>query len=497
MIKKIAIIGSGISGISAAAYSAKEGNEVHVFEMNSTPGGRARQFKTENGYTFDMGPSWYWMPDIIENFFRDFGYGTKDFYELVSLHPQFEMIFSDGKIAVPKNYEELKTLFEESEPGAGKKLETFMNSARYKYKTGMQDFVCKPCHSWREFISPKIAVNALRLDLLSNFRDYVDKYFSNPKLKALMEFPVIFLGASPKNIPALYSLMNYGGYVLGTWYPMGGFYELVKAMKMVAEEQGARFFFNQRVEQIIAEDGRVTSLLINGEVYEFDAVIASSDYHHTETLLDERYRNYTESYWESRTFAPSCLIYYLGFKQKIHNLTHHTLFFENDLDAHIHSIYGNKQWPENPLFYVCCPSKTDPGVAPEGHENIFMLMPLATGIEDNEITREKYFQEMLSRLERHTGSTNLISQIDYKKSYCISDFINDYNGYQGNAYGLANTLSQTAVLKPSIKNKKLYNLYYTGQLTVPGPGVPPSIISGKIAAKEVNRLKLKVYEKAV
>lgn len=487
MKKKIAVIGSGFSGLSSAASAAKAGHEVHVFEKHHNPGGRARQLATEEGFVFDMGPSWYWMPDIIESFFDDFGHKASDFYELVSLNPQFEMVFSAENINVPENFEELKELFEKTEKGAGVQLEKFMQAAKYKYEVGMQDFVTKPCHSWLEFVSPKIAKSALKLDLLTNFRSYVGKYFKNKKLRTLMEFPVIFLGASPKNIPALYSLMNYGGYVLGTHYPMGGFYQLVLAMQHVAEEQGVIFHFNKTVEKINTSNNKVTSLQINGIDYEFDAVIASSDYHHTETLLDESLRNYTEEYWQSRTFAPSSLIFYLGINEIIPNLKHHTLFFENNLDEHIDCIYGEKKWPEKPLFYVSCPSKTDDSVAPKGKENLFLLMPLATNIHDDEAIREKYLIEMLNRIEKHTGITDLFSKIVYKKSYCVSDFIKDYNAYAGNAYGLANTLNQTAVLKPKIKNKKVDNLFYTGQLTTPGPGVPPSIISGKIAANELNK----------
>jgi len=490
MKQKIAIIGSGFSGLSAAAYTAKQGHEVHVFEQHEQPGGRARQFVTDSGYAFDMGPSWYWMPDIIESFFEDFGQKTADFYELINLNPQFEMIFSDENIAIPKSFEALTDLFETIEKGSSEQLVTFMKSARYKYEVGMRDFVNKPCHTWSEFLSPKIARSALKLDLLSDFRTYVAKYFTNPKLKALMEFPVVFLGASPKEIPALYSLMNYGGYVLGTHYPMGGFYQLVVAMKTVAENQGANFHFNHRVEEINVHQNSVSSLIINGEVQEFDTVIASSDYHFTESLLPEKYRNYKESYWTNRTFAPSCLIFYLGFSEKIPNLQHHTLFFEKDFDNHITSIYEEKQWPKEPLFYACCPSKTDANVAPEGHENLFLLMPIATGLEEDENTRETYFKEMIGRLEKRTKTHNLASKIVYKKSFCTRDFSIDYNAYQGNAYGLANTLSQTAVLKPKLRNKKLKNLYYTGQLTVPGPGVPPAIISGKIVAEEVGKIKL-------
>lgn len=489
MGKKIAIIGSGISGLSAAAYAAKSGNEVHVFEQHDQPGGRARQFTTEDGYTFDMGPSWYWMPDIIDHFFQDFGYKATDFYELISLNPQFEMVMDKGILSIPESYEDLKELFEQTEPGSGRKLDAFMQSAKYKYEVGMQEFVNKPCYSWLEFMSPKIAKNALKLDLLTNFRSYVGKYFTHPHLRMLMEFPVIFLGAAPQNIPALYSLMNYGGYALGTWYPMGGFYQLVLAMKKIAEQQGAIFHFNHPVEKIITANNKVTSIQVKGEQLYFDAVIASSDYHHSETLIDSRQKNYTDKYWESRTFAPSCLIYYIGLDTVIPKLKHHTLFFEHDLDVHIQSIYEHKNWPEQPLFYACCPSKTDPHVAPEGHENLFLLMPLATGIADAEEIREQYLKEMIARLEKHTGTENLAAHIKYKRSYCVSDFTRDYNAYQGNAYGLANTLRQTAVLKPSIRNKHLPNLFYTGQLTVPGPGVPPSIISGRIVAGEVHKMK--------
>jgi len=326
MKKKIAVIGSGFSGLSASAYLAKAGYEVHVFEKHDQPGGRARQF-TGQGYSFDMGPSWYWMPDIMENFFADFGYKTADFYQLISLNPQFEIVYSDEKISVPENIEELKIWFEQTEKGAGIQLDKFMESAKFKYEVGMRDFVHKPCYNWGEFISFKIAKSAMKLDLLTNFRSYVARYFKSEKLRTLMEFPVIFLGASPKHIPALYSLMNYGGYALGTHYPVGGFYRVVLAMKEVATRQGATFHFNKTVESINTHNECVTSLTINGEIQTFDAVFASSDYHHTESLLPEDLRNYSEQYWQNRTFAPSCLIYYLGIDRTVPNLKHHTLFF--------------------------------------------------------------------------------------------------------------------------------------------------------------------------
>ncbi len=490
-MSKIAIIGSGFSGLSAAAYLSAAGHEIHVFEKNDSIGGRARQFTTKNGYTFDMGPSWYWMPDVFEKFFSDFGFKAADFYNLKLLNPSFDVVYKNNEaLSIPENYQELKNLFESIEQGSAKQLDAFMHEAAYKYKTGMDSLVYKPGLSLAEFIDMDVIKGALRLQLFSSFSKHVRKFFSHPKLIALMEFPVLFLGAMPQDTPALYSLMNYAGLKLGTWYPMGGFGEVIKAMKTIAEKNGAKIHLNANVDKIKVTNHIVHHISVNQTPFYCNAVISSADYHHTEkNLLEPEYRNYSDAYWEKKTFAPSCLIFYLGINKKLEGLNHHTLFFDEDLDQHAVEIYKKPNWPTKPLFYVCCTSKTDPSVAPEGHENIFLLMPIATGLTDSIENREKYFEQMISRLEKQIGQ-NITPHIDFKKSYCVQDFITDYNAYKGNAYGLANTLTQTAILKPKIKNHKIGNLFYTGQLTVPGPGVPPSIISGKIAANQlINYLK--------
>lgn len=482
----IAIIGSGFSGLSTACYLSQAGHRVHVFEKNNSIGGRARQLKTENGYLFDMGPSWYWMPDVFEKFFNDFGYKVSDFYELKLLNPSFDVVFGDNdKMSVPENFESLCNLFESIETGSAVQLKKFMDEAAYKYKTGIENLVYKPGMSLSEFADWDLIKGAFRLQVFSSFSKHVRKYFSHPKLIALMEFPVLFLGAMPQDTPALYSLMNYAGLKLGTWYPQGGFGKVIEAMKTVAEKNGTHFHLNATVEKIEIENNRAKNLVVNGERFSCDAIIASADYHHVESkLLPKEFRNYDERYWEKKMFAPSCLIYFLGVNKNINNLNHHTLFFDEDLNQHSIEIYKQPQWPSKPLFYVCCPSKTDTEVAPAGHENIFLLMPIAPGLTDTEEMREKYFQLMISRLEKQVNE-KISNHIDFKKSYCVNDFVSDYNSYKGNAYGLANTLMQTAILKPKLKNKKIENLFYTGQLTVPGPGVPPSIISGKIAAEQL------------
>ena len=484
----IAVIGSGFSGLSAAAYLSKEGHEVHVFEKNDQAGGRARQLVTDNGFRFDMGPSWYWMPDVFEKFFSDFGKRPADFFDLRRLDPAFDIVFGDkDTVSIPAGFDELKTLFESIEPGSASKLDQFMKNAELKYRISFDELIYKPGISLFEFTSLSVLRNSLHLNIFSSFSKYVRKYFSHPKLIALMEFPVLFLGAMPKDTPALYSLMNYAGLKLGTWYPMGGFKSVVNAMVSICEENGVKFHLNTPVEKIITGRHYATGIMAGGSAFLCDGIIASADYRHVEKqLLTEESRNYTDGYWDSKTLAPSSLIYYLGINKKLDKLQHHTLFFDEDLEAHARAIYKDPSWPDKPQFYVSCPSRTDAGVAPEGGENIFLLMPIAPGLEDNDATREKYFRIMLSRLEKYTGE-KLGDFIIFKKSYCVNDFISDYNSFRGNAYGLANTLSQTAVMKPGIRNKKIRNLYYAGQLTVPGPGVPPSIISGKIAASQLNK----------
>jgi len=482
---KIAVIGSGVAGIATAAHLARSGAEVHVFEKNNQIGGRARKFEA-NGFTFDMGPSWYWMPDVIDRFFDHFGKKTTDYFELVKLDPGFQMVFNESEpTAIPASWEELEDLFESIEPGAKNYLNKFMDEAEFKYNVGVKDLVYQPGLSIKELIRPDLIISVFKLQVFSSFHTHVRKFFTNPKLIALMEFPVLFLGAMPKQTPALYSLMNYTGLKVGTFYPMGGFNELVKAMVSVAQEQGAKFHVDSQVDNIFVNDNKAKGLTINNQFHEFDAVVGAADYNHVEQhLLPEQYRTYDKKYWDSRVFAPSCLLFYLGVDEKLEKLNHHNLFFDENLDQHAVEIYEKPEWPTKPLFYACCPSKTDDSVAPEGKENLFVLMPIAPGLEDTDEVREKYYNILLGKLESYTGQ-DIRSKVIYKRGYCVKDFELDYNAFKGNAYGLANTLGQTANLKPKMKSSKVENLYYAGQLTVPGPGVPPSIISGEVCANQI------------
>ncbi len=485
MAKSVVVIGAGFAGIAAASCLAQKGYQVTILEKNSSPGGRARKFETQ-GFTFDMGPSWYWMPDVFEKYFHLFGKKVSDYYSLDRLDPGYRIYFSDQKtMDVPASLDELKNKFEALEKGSSKKLELFLKEAAYKYQVGINEFVYKPGLSLFEFADIRVMKSLFRLQMFSSLSKHVRSLFKNEQLIKLLEFPVLFLGATPENTPAMYSLMNYADLVLGTWYPKGGMHKIIEGMVTLAEELGVQFLYDEEVVKIEVPNGKAKTVITRNNEFPADVVVGGADYHHLEQrVLDKKHRMYSESYWEKRTMAPSSLLFYLGLDIKVNELLHHNLFFDRDFQLHAQEIYEDPKWPSDPLFYVCCASKTDPSCAPEGGENMFLLIPVAPDLEDTEAIRNQYFEMMMDRLEKVTGQ-NLKEHIVYQRSYAHNDFKADYHAYKGNAYGLANTLKQTALLKPRLKSKKVSNLYFTGQLTVPGPGVPPSIISGQVVADEI------------
>lgn len=487
MSKDISIIGSGFSGLAAAASCAQNGHQVTVLEKNLHIGGRARQFSVD-GFTFDMGPSWYWMPEVFENFYQKFGHTASDFYQLDRLCPSYRVYFGkDDSVDVPASMNEIYEWIETFEKGAATNLRKFLSEAAYKYKVGMGDFVFKPSLSVTEFMDPKLLTSVFKLDMFQSISKHLRSYFKDERLIQIMEFPVLFLGAKPSETPAMYSLMNYADWQLGTWYPQGGMYKIIEAMETICKEQGVEIRTDAKVSKIEVENGVAKGVHVGSEFIPADVIIGSADYNHVEQqLLEEKYRNYTPEYWDKKQLSPSCLIYYVGVKKELSGLLHHTLFFDTDFDKHLGEIYDSKKWPENPLFYVCAPSKTDTSVAPEGYENLFILIPVAVNLNDTEEIREKLFDVVVDRMEHITGES-IRENIVYKRSYAHRDYIADYNGYKGNAFGLANTLKQTAILKPSLKSKKVKNLFFAGQLTTPGPGVPPSLISGQVVANQIEK----------
>ena len=484
MKKNIAIIGSGFSALAASCYLAKQGNNVVIYEKNATIGGRARQLK-KDGFTFDIGPTWYWMPDVFERFFADFDKKPSDYYQLVKLSPAYQVYFGiDDFVTIADNLPEIISTFEAIEKGSGEKLADFMKEAQSNYNIAIKDLVYRPGVSPLELITPQTILKVNQF--FGNISTDIRKRFKNKKLVQILEFPVLFLGAKPSDTPSFYSFMNFADFGLGTWHPKNGMYTVIEAIETLAKELGVTFHTNATIEKINIVDKKATGLVINGSFVKADIIVSGADYHHTETLLDLEYRMYSEKYWDRKVFAPSSLLFYVGFDKKIENVKHHSLFFDVDFDAHAKAIYDQPKWPRNPLFYASFPSKTDENSAPIGNETAIFLIPLAPGLEDNDDLRASYFEKIMKRLELLTQQ-NLKENVIFKESFCVNDFIKDYNSYKGNAYGMANTLLQTAFLRPKLKSKKVSNLYFTGQLTVPGPGVPPALISGKLVSDLIKK----------
>ena len=479
---KVTVIGSGFSSLAASCYLAKAGYEVNVYEKNSTIGGRARQLKGK-GFTFDIGPTWYWMPDVFEKFFNDFDKKVSDYYTLEKLSPAYKVFFKENScIEIADNLDDIAKTFESIEKDSGKKLIKFIFEAKNNYDIAIKDLVYRPGDSIIELITPKTAMKVSQF--FSTISKTVKSRFKDYRLQQILEFPVLFLGAKPSNTPGFYNFMNYADFGLGTWHPKGGMYKVVEAMENLAIELGVQFHVEANVEKINVKKGKTIGIQVNGKTIDSDVVLSGADYHFTETLLDSKFRQYSEKYWDKKTFAPSSLLFYVGFDKKIENVNHHTLFFDAPFEQHAIEIYDSKIWPNNPLFYASFPSKTDNSFAPKSNEAAIFLIPLAIDLEDTPEIREKYFDKIITRFEKLTNQ-KVRENIIYKQSYCVNDFKKDYNSYKGNAYGLANILTQTAFLRPKIKSKKVENLFFTGQLTVPGPGVPPSLISGKIASEKI------------
>ncbi len=484
MNKNIKIIGSGFSALSASCYLAKLGNSVTIYEKNNTIGGRARQL-IKDGFTFDIGPSWYWMPDVFEKFFADFNKKPSDYYALTKLSPAYKVFFGINEfVTIADNLPEIITTFESIEKGSGAKLESFIKEAQSNYNIAIKDLVYRPGESPLELITIETATKVNQF--FSNISKDVRKKFKNKKLIQILEFPVLFLGAKPSDTPSFYSFMNFADFGLGTWQPVGGMYSVILGMEKLAKELGVIIHTNASVDKIIVKNKTAVGIQIKEETILADIILSGADYHHSETLLEPVYRQYSEKYWQSKTFAPSSLLFYVGFNKKLENVVHHNLFFDVDFDLHASEIYDSPKWPKEPLFYANFTSVTSEGLAPTGCENGFFLIPIAPGLEDTQQLRDEYFNKIIMRFESITQQ-NVRNSIIFTESFCVNDFIKEYNSYKGNAYGMANTLFQTAFLRPKLKSKKVENLFFTGQLTVPGPGVPPSLISGKLVSDLIKK----------
>ncbi len=490
---KAVVIGAGFGGISAAAYLAQAGYEVDVFEKNEWVGGRARALR-KNGFSMDMGPSWYWMPGEHDKWFEDLCTKREDFYDVRRVDPSYKVYFgqslpdaTNSVLEVPADLNAAARVFESVEPGAGKALFAFIDQARKKFEFAMGGFIYRNFNSLFDMVNRTLVSNLRSINLFKTYRNLIRRYFTHPYLIKILEFPVVFLGSYAAKTPAVYTLMNYIDFGLGTWYPDGGFARVVESMQAVAEKHGARFHFSAPVTGITVQNGRAHAVAVDGHgEVAADALIANADYLHVEDdLVPRAYRHVDQRRRKKWVLAPAVLNFYVGFRRKITSLSHHTFFFDTDWDDHFDAVYGNPRWPENPLFYVHVPSITDPAAAPKGKEAVFILVPCAADLPDEPSIRDKYFEIILGRMESLTGES-LCDDIEFVESMSVSDFKNVYNAYRGTAFGLGQTLFQTAYFRPPNKSPKIPNLYYAGHYTVPGTGTTMSMISGKLAAIRVS-----------
>lgn len=488
MKKKVIVIGSGFGGLATAALLAKDGYEVTVFEKNAKPGGRATMYSAK-GFNFDMGPSWYMMPEVFDRFFAEFGKKTSDYYRLVRLKPEYRVFFGDGtREDLSGDLQKDKSLFEKLEKGSSKKLDEYLREAKIKYDVSMNSILYRNLTYPWDLVTPEIAKHAKSMHIFEPMERYIHTYFKSTKLQQILEYNLVFLGCSPQNAPALFSLISYASFKLGIWYPMGGMYEIVKAFVALGDELGVKYYYNSPVTKIITEGNKARGVVVKNTTYKADIIISNADYTHTEDLLsDQTKRSFSKKYWSKKVFAPSAFLLFLGVKGKLPKLLHHTLYFGNDWKGHFQEVFESNTWPKDPSIYISKPSATDPSVAPKNHENIMILVPISTKIDDSKNKQEEYADYIISYIEDKLGIT-FRKNIIYKKIFSKMHFADSYNSFEGNALGgLAHTFFQSAIWRPGNKSKKLDNLFFAGAGTNPGIGVPPAIISGHLVRDKIRK----------
>lgn len=483
MSKKVIIVGAGLSGLSIAAKLAKTGFEVSVYEKHSIPGGVAR-ITEDNGFRFDMGPTWYLMPEVFEDYFESLDRSIHDYMDIVELEPSYKIYFEKEPPAViHRDFEKNAALFDSFEENGGQKLAKYLKDSKFKYTTALKNFLYRDYRTPFDFIRWPLLRDGARLNLLRRLDNHASRTFKDHRSKKVVEFNTVFLGSSPWTTPALYSLMAHVDLTIGIYYPMGGIHELAKALYRLGKELGVEYHFNSEVKSIITEKRKAKGIeTVNGKFYG-DIVLSSADYHHTDTvLLDSKHRNFPKIYWKTRIMAPSTMLIYLGIKKKLPNIVHHTFYLADKWSEHFDDIFKVKRWSENPSYYLGCPSKTDPSVAPEGMENLFVLVPLAPGLDDHDEVREQYADKIIRHIEKTIGEE---FRSDIVTKYIVShrDFIRNNHLYRGSALGLAHTLSQTAILRPSHTSFRMRNMYYSGHYTQPGIGMPMAIIGSDLVSK--------------
>lgn len=479
------VVGGGLGGLATAALLAEQGHHVTVLEKNAQVGGRASVLKLQ-GYTFDMGPSWYMMPEVFAQFFALFGKTIPDVYQLERLQTHYKVFFEGGRqYAIKSDGAANMRLFSELEPDGGIKLDRFLKESKYLYDQALSQLIMLNYRSLRPLLNPVLVARILSYDLFRSFHDYTKRAFRNPDLQKMLEFTTVFLGGSPYNTPAFYRLIAHADYTLGIYHPMGGMYKIVEAVQQLAIERGVIIKTNQDVTRIETVGRQAVAVHTQDQRYPADLVVANADYHYCETqLLDSTVQTHRQAYWDKAVVSPSAFLMYLGVKGKLPQLEHHNLYFGANWDEHFAAVYQDRQWPRDPSYYVHCPSRTDHSLAPADGETVIVLVPVAAGLADTPEIRRRFLQQILRHLSSLIGE-EIEPRLAAEQLFTVNDFAQRYHAYRGSAFGLAHTLWQTAVFRPKNFSRKVRNLYYVGQYTNPGVGVPMVLLSAQIVAKMV------------
>lgn len=488
---RVVVVGGGVGGLATAALLAKDGYSVTLLEKNKQLGGRA-QVLTKDGFTFDMGPSWYMMPDVFERFFAEFGKKPEDYLKLLALDPQYRVHFADGtKVDMHLDMKKNKAVFESIERGSGARLDAYLAEAQQKYELSLRTVLYKNTDTIFDFFSWDLLKNSRLLEPLTSMQTYISRFFASEKLQQIIQFTLVFLGGAPHNMPALYSLISYVDFKLHTFYPKGGMYALILALKKLGSEYGVEYVTNAPVLQFVTNDGTVTEVVTQKKKYRADVVVANADYAHIESLLsDPAQRMYTDAYWQKKTVAPSAFLMYLGVRGKVPQLAHHSIYYGKDWQEHFRALFDAPHWPQEPAVYLNVPCLTDPSMAPKGDTGVMVLVPIASGLPETELWKESYGDFIISYLDTAL-KLNLKDRIVSKTLFSVSDFAEAYNSLRGNALGgLAHTLFQTGPFRPPNAHAKIKNLFFAGANTVPGIGVPPAVISGHLARERVRSYRL-------
>jgi phytoene desaturase len=483
----IKVIGSGFGGLSAAALLAKANHDVQVFEKNEMVGGRA-SYHQDKGFTFDMGPSWYLMPDVFERFYADCGKRPQDLFQLKRLDPSYRIYFEGGRMVdIHADLERNFHLFDELEPDGASKLQSYLDSAKQIYELAIRDLLYRDYRRFTDLLDPKLMSQGRKVPIFKSLESFVNQHFQSDEARKIVEYSIGFLGGSPANTPAFYHIMSHIDFNLGVWYPEGGMRKVASSLAEMAEGFGAEIRLDEEVERINVDKRWVEGITTAKDTYRANAVVVNADYAHAEMrMLKPEHRTYDQRYWEKRTLAPSAFVAYVGVDTQYKELAHHTLFLEKDWSEGFDVIFDPTKaaWPQNPSYYVNVPSRTDTTAAPKGCDTLFILVPLAPDIEDSEALRDKFYLKILRRLEKTIGE-DIIGHVVTKRIFCLTDFARRYNAFKGTALGLTHTMRQTALFRPAHRSKKVENLFYTGQYCHPGIGVPMTLISSTIVADEV------------